>query len=54
MSGRFRRLYYGDTAIDFYGRRKIAFITSFVAVVGISAHAPTPSESWSKMKNGAK
>jgi preprotein translocase subunit SecF len=33
MSGRLRRLYYGDTAIDFYGRRKIAFITSLVAVV---------------------
>lgn len=33
MSGRLHRLYYGDTAVDFYGRRRIAFGISAIAVV---------------------
>jgi len=33
MSGRLHRLYYGDTAIDFHGRRRIAFGISAIAVV---------------------
>jgi preprotein translocase subunit SecF len=32
MSGRWHRLYHGDTAIDFYGRRKLAFAASLIAV----------------------
>ena len=32
MSGRLRRVYYGDTSVDFYGRRKLAFGISLVAV----------------------
>ena len=33
MSGRWSRLYRGDTAVDFYGRRRLAFGVSVVAVV---------------------
>lgn len=33
MSGRWHRLYHGDTAIDFYGRRKLAFVVSLIAVL---------------------
>lgn len=33
MSGRWSRLYRGDTAIDFYGRRRMAFGISALAVV---------------------
>lgn len=33
MSGRWHRLYHGDTAIDFYGRRKLAFAASLIAVL---------------------
>lgn len=33
MSGRLHRLYHGDTAVDFYGRRRIAFGVSAIAVV---------------------
>lgn len=33
MSGRWSRLYRGDTAVDFYGRRRLAFGVSALAVV---------------------